>query len=163
VASGGLRRTVVTGRGCTRCSATPSLLEVADDLTALQRIDAGRAAIDMLAMALRHVTPSVPGGEGPEGVLLDMMRTHVREHLAELHLRVEEPARRHHVSVRHAYSLSERIGTTPGAYLREQRLLAAQAILSDPRYAHLEMSGIAAAVGFPTAGRSSGRSGGSTR
>ena len=124
------------------------LLEVADDLTGQQRLDAGHAAIDLLAMALRDVTPSVPAGGGPEDVLLDMMRTHVREHLAEPHLRVEELARRHHVSVRYTYSLFERIGTTPGAYLREQRLLAAQVMLSDPRYAHLGTSDIAAAVGF---------------
>ncbi|GAA1239800.1 hypothetical protein GCM10009608_87860 [Pseudonocardia alaniniphila] len=62
----------------------------------------------MLAMALRHVAPSVPGGNGPEKVVLDMMRTHVCEHLAEPHLRVEELARRHHISVSHAYSLFER-------------------------------------------------------
>jgi transcriptional regulator GlxA family with amidase domain len=79
-------------------------------------------------------------------VLLDVMRTHVRKHLADPELRVEELARRHHVSVRRAYSLFERIGTTPGAYLREQRLLAAQAMLTDPR--GLAISSIAAAVGF---------------
>ena len=73
---------------------------------------------------------------------------HVREHLADPHLQVEELARRHHVSVSHVYTLFERIGTTPGAYLREQRLLAAQAMLSDPRYAWLGTSDIAAAVGF---------------
>jgi transcriptional regulator GlxA family with amidase domain len=52
------------------------------------------------------------------------------------------------MSVRHAYNLFARIGTTPGAYLREQRLLAAQVMLSDPRHARLGTSDIAAAVGF---------------
>jgi len=124
------------------------LFEVADGLTAPQRRDAGRAAIDLVAMALRDVTPSVPGGEGSAGVLADMMRTYVRNHLADPELRVEELARRHHVSVRQAYTLFERIGTTPGAYLREQRLLAAQAMLSDPRHGWRRVSDIAAAVGF---------------
>ncbi|GAA1239768.1 helix-turn-helix domain-containing protein [Pseudonocardia alaniniphila] len=124
------------------------LLDLADDLTASQRLDAGRAAIELLTMVLRNVAPSVPGGDGPEDVLLDMMRTHVREHLADPELRVEELARRHHVSVRHAYRLFTRVGTTPAAYLREQRLLAAQAMLSDPRHARLRLSHIAAAVGF---------------
>ncbi|WP_433272821.1 helix-turn-helix domain-containing protein [Pseudonocardia xinjiangensis] len=124
------------------------LFEVADGLTAQQRQDAGRSAVDLIAMALRHVTPSVPGADGSASVLLEMMRTHVREHVADPELRVEELARRHHVSVRHAYTLFERIGTTPGAYLREQRLLAAQAMLSDPRYDRLAISSIAAAVGF---------------
>ncbi|GAA1178161.1 hypothetical protein GCM10009608_12640 [Pseudonocardia alaniniphila] len=124
------------------------LFEVADGLTAPQRLDAGRAAIDLLSMALRDVTPCVPGGDGSAGVLLDMMRTHVRNHLADPELRVEELARRHHVSVRQAYTLFERIGTTPGAYLREQRLLAARTMLSDARYARLTISSIAATVGF---------------
>ncbi|GAA1183520.1 helix-turn-helix domain-containing protein [Pseudonocardia alaniniphila] len=124
------------------------LFEVADELTAGQRQHAGRAAIELLAMVLRDVTPAVPDGDGPTEVLLEMMRTHVREHLADPYLRVEELARRHHVSVRRMYSLFERIGTTPGAYLREQRLLAAQAMLSDPRYARLGTSSIAAAVGI---------------
>ena len=124
------------------------LFEVADELTAGQRLDAGRAAIELLAMVLRDVTPSVPGGDGPDDVLLEMMRMHVREHLADPHLRVEELARRHHVSVRRVYSLFERIGTTPGAYLREQRLLAAQTMLSDPRCSQFGMSSIAAAVGI---------------
>ena len=124
------------------------LLDIADGLTAPQRLDAGRAAIDLLAMALRDVTPSVTGGTGPEEVLLEMMRTHAREHLSDPELRVEELARRHHVSVRYAYTLFERIGTTRGAYLREQRLLAARAMLADPRYGHLGMPDIAHTVGF---------------
>ncbi|GAA3098356.1 AraC family transcriptional regulator [Pseudonocardia yunnanensis] len=124
------------------------LFDAADDLTAAQRLDAGRAAIEMLVMVLRDVAPSVPSGDGPKEVLLDMMRTHVREHLADPGLRVEELARRHYVSVRHAYSLFARIGTTPGVYLREQRLLAAQAMLSDPQLAQLSLSAIAADVGF---------------
>ena len=124
------------------------LFDVADGLTAAQRLDAGRAAVDLLAMALRDVTPSVPGADGSAGVLLDVMRTHVRKHLADPELRVEELARRHHVSVRRTYILFERIGTTPGAYLREQRLLAARTMLADPRYDRLAISSIAAAVGF---------------
>jgi AraC-like DNA-binding protein len=124
------------------------LFEAADHLAVPQRLDAGRAAIDLLAMALRDVTPSVPGGEGPEEVMLDMMRMHVREHLADPDLGVEELARRHHMSVSRIYTLFARIGTTPGTYLREQRLLTARTMLSDPSYARFTISRIAAAVGF---------------
>ena len=77
-----------------------------------------------------------------------MMLMHVREHLADPNLQVGELARRHHISVSHVYTVFEQIGTTPAAYLREQRLLAAQAMLSDPRYAWLGTPDIAAAVGF---------------
>jgi AraC-like DNA-binding protein len=124
------------------------LFGVADRLTAEQCLDAGQAAIDLLTMALRDAAPSVPGGYDSTGVLLDMMLTHVRDHLADPRLRVEELARRHHVSVRRAYTLFERMGTTPGAYLRQQRLLAARAMLTDSRYGRRGISDVAAAVGF---------------
>src|ERR1700754_625182 len=81
------------------------LFGIAERLTAPQRLDAGQAAIDLLAMALRDVVPSVPGGDGPAGVLLEMMRRHVREHVADPNLQVEQLARRHHVSVSHVYTL----------------------------------------------------------
>jgi hypothetical protein len=42
------------------------LFDSADDLTDQQRLDAGHAAVDLLAMALRDTTPSVPRGAGPE-------------------------------------------------------------------------------------------------
>jgi AraC-like DNA-binding protein len=124
------------------------LFGIADTLTAPQRLDAGHAAINLLAMALREVAPSIPGSDGPADVLLETMLAHIRENLTDPHLHVEELARRHHVSVSHVYTLFEQLGTTPGAYLREQRLLAAQAILSDPRYTWLGTADIAAAVGF---------------
>jgi AraC-like DNA-binding protein len=124
------------------------LFEVAAGLSAPQRADAGRAAVELLAMALRDVTPSVPGGDGPEEVLLEMMRTHVREHLADPDLQVEKLARRHHVSVSHVYTLFARVGTTPAAYLRKERLHAAQTMLSDARHAWRSVSDIAGAVGF---------------
>lgn len=114
----------------------------------LSEVDAGRAAIDLLAMALRDVAPAVPSGDGSSDALLEMMRIHVHEHLADPRLRVEELARRHFVSVQQHDRLFERIGTTPGAYLRKQRLLAARAMLSDPRYARLGVSDVADAVGF---------------
>jgi AraC-like DNA-binding protein len=93
---------------------------------------------------------NLPSPRSPGSVdrLLDMMLMHVREHLADPNLQVGELARRHHVSVSHVYKLFERIGTTPGAYLREQRLLAAQVMLSDPRYARLSTADIAAVVGL---------------
>jgi AraC-like DNA-binding protein len=124
------------------------LFGIAEGLTAAQRLDAGHAAIDLLVMALRDVVPSAAGGDGSAAVLLEMVLMHVREHLADSNLQVKGLARRHNVSVSHLYSLFERIGTTPGAYLREQRLLAARAMLVDPRYARLGTSDIAAAAGF---------------
>ena len=113
--------------------ASPTASCRADGLTAPQRL-----------------TPAPPRGRTPVNTL------------AEPDLRVEEPARRLHVPVRHAYSLFARIGATSGAYIRELRLLAAQVMLSDPRYARLGISDIATVLGSSISGRSNEPSGGST-
>jgi AraC-like DNA-binding protein len=124
------------------------LYDLVDSLTASQRLDAGQAALDLLLMALRGAVPSDLGSAGSPEVLLGMMRTHVREHLSDPRLDVPELARRCHVSVRKAYDLFAGIGTTPGAYIREERLLAAQTLLSDARYDALGITGVGAAVGI---------------
>ncbi|MCH6171000.1 helix-turn-helix domain-containing protein [Pseudonocardia alaniniphila] len=53
-----------------------------DCLTAPQRLDAGHAAIDLLAVALRSAVPRYPEATAPK-VLLEMMLMHVRQHLAD--------------------------------------------------------------------------------
>ncbi|GAA4557736.1 helix-turn-helix domain-containing protein [Planotetraspora kaengkrachanensis] len=121
---------------------------LAGDLSGEQRHDAGLAAIELLAMALRGAVPAVPGEQSAGEVLLGLMRGHVRDHLADPRLTVAELARRHHVSVRHAHVLFGRIGVTPGAYIREQRLLRARAMLSDPKHDARPVSDIGAAVGL---------------
>ena len=137
------------------------LFAAADRLTADQRLDAGQAAIDLLAMALRDVTPSVPGGYDSTGVLLDMMMTHVRDHLADPRLRVEELARRHHVSVRRAYTLFERIGRRPvltcaGSGCSQRRRCCPTRGTPDGAYRTSPLPPV-----FSNAGRSIWRSGGS--
>ncbi|MGC5311819.1 helix-turn-helix domain-containing protein [Micromonospora zamorensis] len=124
------------------------LFHLADGLNDEQRRDAGLAGIDMLTMALRGRTPTVPDDQSAAAVLLGLMRTHIREHLADPRLTVNELARRHHVSVRHTHVLFAHIGVTPAAYIREERLLAARALLSDPRQHARSMSDIGAAVGL---------------
>ncbi|PZG17021.1 AraC family transcriptional regulator [Nonomuraea aridisoli] len=124
------------------------LFQLAGDLSGEQAHDAGLAGIELVMMALRGLAPAVPGDHSAGTVLLGLMRTHVREHLADPRLTVAELARRHHVSVRHVHALFARIGTTPAAYVREQRLLAARAMLADPKYAPRPVADIGAAVGL---------------
>jgi AraC-like DNA-binding protein len=125
------------------------LRALAGSLTAEQRLDAGHAAINLLVMALRDSMPAVIGDPGSSTVVVGMLRSHVRAHLADPHLSVAELARRHHMSVRQVYALFQRIGTTPGDYIRQERMLAAQRMLSDSRQERLAVSAISAAVGVP--------------
>jgi AraC-like DNA-binding protein len=124
------------------------LFQLADGLSCEQRNDAGLAGIELLMMALRGATATVPADHSAGEVLLGLMRAHVRDHLADRHLTVAELARRHHVSVRHTHVLFSRIGVTPGAYIREQRLLAARVMLSDSKHDMRPVSDIGAAVGL---------------
>jgi AraC-like DNA-binding protein len=124
------------------------MTRLSEDLTATQRHDAGLVAIDMLGMALRGAPATVPGESSAGEVVLAMMQRHVRERLADPRLTAATLARRHHISVRHAQALFGRIGQTPGAYIREQRLAAAKALLSDPVFAWRGVAEIAAEVGI---------------
>ncbi|NMO50994.1 AraC family transcriptional regulator [Actinoplanes sp. TBRC 11911] len=120
----------------------------APDLTAVQRADAGQAAIALVAMALR--SPEAAAPDGSEVVILEMVKAYVRDHVSEP-LLIEDLARRHHISVRYLYRVFEYVDTTPGAYIREQRLLAARNMLLDPRYVGLSIGRVAEMTGFPQA------------
>lgn len=123
-----------------------NLNKTADWVSAEQRHDAGNAAINLLTMALRDLGDS--SGEKNPSVLLERMRRHMREHFADPRLTVAELARRHHVSVRQAHAVFTEAGDAPGAFLRDQRLRAARAMLADPRYRDRPVSGVSAATGF---------------
>jgi AraC-like DNA-binding protein len=97
-------------------------------------------------MTLRGVVND--GDTEPGDATLRMMRRYVRDNLHDCDLSVDTLARRHLVSVRHTHTLFAEAGSTPGGYIREQRLLAARAKLSDPRYEDATIAEIAAAVGF---------------
>jgi AraC-like DNA-binding protein len=118
-----------------------------------ERLPLDRADVDR-ALA-RPIDPAAlpPGREGRQhhahpDATLRMMRRYVRDNLQGCDLTVDTLARRHLVSVRHTHTLFAEAGTTPGGYIREQRLLAARARLSDPRYRDASIAEIAASVGF---------------
>lgn len=124
------------------------LSSVVDGLAANQRHDVGRVALELIAMTLRDQPIRIPESEGAADVVLGVMRRHVRDHLADTRLTVEELARRHHVSLRQTHALFATMDTTPGKYLREQRLQVARSMLADPGHDARTVSSVAASVGF---------------
>jgi AraC-like DNA-binding protein len=124
------------------------LFGLAEGMCSEQRNDAALAGISLLTTVLRGMMPAVPDDRNADEVLLGMMRTHVRDHLADPRLSVVELARGHHVSVTRAYHLFARLGVTPGTYIREQRLLAARTMLLDPLHPTRPVESIGAAVGL---------------
>ncbi|WP_326835006.1 AraC family transcriptional regulator [Amycolatopsis rhabdoformis] len=151
-------RSSVVSERCTRAmnSGQPStglltrylthLYELAGGLSIDQRADAGVIARDLLAMTLRGLTVA-PESAGPD-VTLAMLRTYIHRHLADSRLTVADLARLHQLSPRYVHKLFDRIETTPAAYIREHRALAARAILSDRAYDHWDITEVAAAAGF---------------
>ncbi|WP_159942823.1 MULTISPECIES: helix-turn-helix domain-containing protein [unclassified Nocardiopsis] len=117
-------------------------------LDAESRADLAWSSAELLVTALRAAA-----GEPrpvPEGrrALLEAMRVHVRERCADPRLTPEVLARRHSVSVRHVTALFAEAGTSPAAFIREQRLNRAHRALTDPRQAHRTIAAIAAGAGF---------------
>ncbi|NMO55705.1 helix-turn-helix domain-containing protein [Actinoplanes sp. TBRC 11911] len=120
------------------------LESAADDLSARQRADGGRAALDMLTTILQNAETVA----AEEQVRIETLQAYVLEHLADPGLTTVELARRHRISHRQVYRLFAGTATTPSAFIRDQRLRAAQSILTDPRSAELAISTIAESTGF---------------
>jgi AraC-like DNA-binding protein len=117
---------------------------LAAGFSAAQRGDAGRAAIELLAMTMRGLTPAVEADD----VLVEVLREHIRRHLHDSDLTVTELARRHHISVRQAHAVFARAGSTPAEFVRLERLRAARRLLADPTDRRRTVAAIANAVGF---------------
>ncbi|MEY9968489.1 AraC-like DNA-binding protein [Streptacidiphilus sp. MAP12-16] len=120
------------------------LHKVAGSFTAPQRGDAARAAIDLLAMTLRGMAPSVQADD----VLVEVLRDHIRASLGDPALTVAELARRHHISVRQVHAVFAKAGSTPADFIRTERLIAARRLLADPAQPSRTVAAVAASVGF---------------
>ncbi|NMO57566.1 AraC family transcriptional regulator [Actinoplanes sp. TBRC 11911] len=143
-----LARTIAPGLGTMRMLSgyLRELDAVAAGLSESRLREAGLVALDLLTMTLRGVVDDTDSAA--TDATLRMMRRYVRDNLHDRDLTVATLARRHLVSVRHTHTLFAGAGSTPGGYIREQRLLAARAMLSDPRYRDATIAEIAAVGGF---------------
>ncbi|WP_194903837.1 helix-turn-helix domain-containing protein [Catenulispora rubra] len=125
------------------------LAEVEDELhDPLQRAELAHTAGELLATALRSASgAAAPQAAGREALLL-MMRAFISENLADPALGPGTIADRHHVSVRYVTSLFRDLGTSPAAYIREQRVERARQSLGDPRRRESGVAAVAASCGF---------------
>lgn len=88
------------------------------------------------------VTPRTSSG------LRHVVQQFLRENLGQRGLNMDEVAARHFVSRRRLYQAFEKDGTTPGAYLRTERMRRASAMLVDPAHRRTTIEQIAYACGF---------------
>ncbi len=121
------------------------VLDVADSLTAFQRLDYARTAMDLLTAVLRDAGPTQPTGS------LLTLQAFIRGNLANPALSPTLVATTHRVSARHVYNLFQEANTTPAAYIRQQRLLSARRELADIRSSHRSVAAIAGRHGFDDA------------
>ncbi|MFI6445737.1 helix-turn-helix domain-containing protein [Kitasatospora sp. NPDC050543] len=124
------------------------LAGVAQDLAPEQRAELGCTTIDLLATALRATVGGEPSAPRGRQALLQAMRSCVLENLTDPAFTPTVLARRQGISPRYAADLFAESGTSPAAYLRDQRLKAAHRALTDPRQSHRTIAGIAAQSGF---------------
>jgi AraC-like DNA-binding protein len=87
--------------------------------------------VTLLAAALTELTGE-NAGEPPQSspaAMLAVFRTHVAENFDDPDLSVGRIARRHKVSERYVHKVFAGIGTTPAAYIRQERLTRAARLL----------------------------------
>ncbi|MDR3468182.1 MAG: helix-turn-helix transcriptional regulator [Xanthobacteraceae bacterium] len=102
-----------------------------------------------------HLPPASPPGPAKllgsrdiRAARLEAIKADIDENAVRTALSIGDVAARHGVSVRRIRRLFEGTGTTFSAYIREQRLLAARRMLTDPQYDQRAIGAIAFDVGF---------------
>jgi AraC-like DNA-binding protein len=130
--------------------------EVADQYGALTPQDATvlqDTALDLLTGLLRHHLghdSAASHGPGTEAMYL-RITAYIGEHLHEPGLAPEEIARAHSISVRYLHRIFQQNGTTPRAFVRQQRLDHCRRDLADPALRAVPIHTIAARWGYPQA------------
>jgi AraC-like DNA-binding protein len=87
-------------------------------------------------------------GRGIAAARLRAIMIDICAHLGDGDLSAAEVAQRQRVSPRYVYKLFENQGFTFSSFVRDQRLLRAHRLLSDPRLAHRTIGAIAFDIGF---------------
>lgn len=116
-------------------------LPMADD-----PVEVAEAVRDLAGVMIHSAFTSAPVTPHTTRGLCHTLRQHLRDHVADRDLTVDEVARRHGVSRRRLYQVFEAEGTSPAAYLRSVRLGAAAELLAQPRRASI--TDIAYTCGF---------------
>jgi AraC-like DNA-binding protein len=116
-----------------------------------RRAELGLTATDLLATALRASRGATTAQAAGHESLIRLMRQYVQDNLGDSLMSPDSIAARHGVSVRYVTALFNEAGTSPAAYVREQRLNLAHSTLGDPRRHELSIAEIARKCGFTDA------------
>lgn len=125
-------------------------------LTALAGGTGGRRlalnAVELVALLVRDLLgtrpPDVPDVTGG---MLERIREHIGEHLADPGMSPGTIARAHHISVRHLHKLFHGEGTTVGAWIRQRRLEVCRLELGGASGRGRTVAAVAQSWGFTSA------------
>ncbi|MBZ6475183.1 helix-turn-helix domain-containing protein [Streptomyces griseocarneus] len=117
----------------------------------------GSTALDLLSTVLAHhfergsALPdgSAATGEAGRHVMFLRISAFIVEHLRDPALGPEAIASAHRISLRYLHRIFQQNGTTPRAFIRQQRLDRCRKDLANPALAHLTIHTIAARWGYP--------------
>lgn len=135
------------------------LAGLADEYAQCTPQDATRledTALDLLSAVLAHHLDddasrggsAVSYASGQKALFL-RISAFITEHLADPALGPEAIASAHHISLRYLHRVFQHNGTTPRAFIRQQRLDRCRRDLADPALQHLTIHTIAARWGYP--------------
>ncbi len=111
----------------------------------------GSTALDLLSTVLAHHShqDSAASGESGPHVLFLRICAFIVEHLRDPALGPEAVASAHRISLRYLHRVFQQNGTTPRAFIKQQRLDRCRKDLADPALDHLTIHTIAARWGYP--------------
>ncbi|MHA7306418.1 helix-turn-helix transcriptional regulator [Arthrobacter sp. TMN-49] len=117
-------------------------------MTDRARQELGHISTDLLSLALRALAGLQQTSWGDDQTLLESARSHIRQHLADPDISVEQLAHVHSVSVRKLHGIFAATGETPAAYVRRRRMERAVALLAARPQTHQSVGSIASTCGF---------------
>lgn len=118
------------------------------DLSSIPRLSVAHIYdLAALAVGAGREAEEIAKGRGLRAARLRALEEDIRAHLGQ-GLAIDDLAARHRMSARYVRMLFESAGTSLTAFVREERLQRARAILLSPRFAGRRIAEIAFEVGF---------------
>ena len=155
----GLPETMVRGLTAVRLSGasaagaviSPFLIQLANSMDQLGDAAASRlsySALDLISAMMGSELDLSPQSGNPRDLLLEKVRTYIRNNLSSADLCPAEIAAAHFISVRHLHGIFHEQGTTVSAWIRARRLENCRRELRDPLFSHESVTEISSRWGF---------------
>lgn len=143
-------RTVVGGAiGPVFAAFATAAVSVGDRMNDCEREELRQVATGLAVSTMTGAILPATTAAGGHGLLTIAAKSYIRSRLADSDLTPAVVARSQGASLRSLQMAFEKEGSSPAAFIRQERLRLAQRIMVDPRHRHRPIEQIASLVGYP--------------